>query len=95
MLSIKRKCGARLPRRLTAEQVKTLLEAVRSASPKRLQRRNYAMVPLQARLGLRAPEVIAMQLDDIDWRAGEVTIRSSSLAFRRVVFSENYIRTYL
>jgi integrase/recombinase XerD len=28
-----------------------------------------------ARLGLRAPEVIAIQLDDIDWRAGELLVR--------------------
>jgi integrase/recombinase XerD len=33
--------------------------------------RDYAMLLLMARLGLRAPEVIAIQLDDIDWRAGE------------------------
>jgi integrase len=34
--------------------------------------RDYAMLLLMARLGLRAFEVIAMQLDDIDWRAGEL-----------------------
>ncbi len=33
------------------------------------------MLLLMARLGLRAPEVIAIQLDDIDWRAGEILIR--------------------
>ena len=33
------------------------------------------MVLLLARLGLRAPEVIAMQLDDIDWRSGEIIVR--------------------
>jgi integrase/recombinase XerD len=38
-------------------------------------RRNYAMLLLMARLGLRAPEVIAIQLEDIDWRAGEILIR--------------------
>jgi len=38
-------------------------------------RRNYAMLLLMARLGLRAPEVIAIQLGDIDWRAGEILIR--------------------
>jgi integrase/recombinase XerD len=37
--------------------------------------RNYAMLLLMARLGLRAPEVIAIQLGDIDWRAGEILIR--------------------
>jgi integrase/recombinase XerD len=30
---------------------------------------------LMARLGLHAPEVIAIQLDDIDWRVGEILIR--------------------
>jgi integrase len=33
------------------------------------------MLLLMARLGLRAPEVIAIQLDDIDWRAGELLVR--------------------
>ena len=28
-----------------------------------------------ARLGLRAPEAIAIQLDDIDWRGGTMTER--------------------
>jgi len=32
------------------------------------------MVLLIARLGLRAPEVIAIQIDDIDWRAGEIVV---------------------
>jgi integrase/recombinase XerD len=30
---------------------------------------------LLSELGLRAPEVIAIQLDDIDWRAGTILIR--------------------
>jgi integrase/recombinase XerD len=40
-----------------------------------LGRRNYAMVLLLARLGLRAREVIAIQIDDIDWRGGELLVR--------------------
>lgn len=31
--------------------------------------------PWGARLGMRAPEVMAVQLDDIDWRAGELLVR--------------------
>jgi site-specific recombinase XerD len=65
--------GTRLPRHLTLEQVERLLEAVRTETPR--GRRNYAMVLLLARLGLRPPEVIAMQLDDIDWRSGELVVR--------------------
>src|SRR5487761_1819364 len=35
----------------------------------------WAFLKVMARLGLRAPEVIAIQLDDIDWRSGEILIR--------------------
>jgi integrase/recombinase XerD len=71
--SVRQRYGARLPRSLTSEQVERLLGAVRSETPR--GRRNYAMVLLLARLGLRPPEVIAMQLDDINWRAGEIVVR--------------------
>jgi site-specific recombinase XerD len=73
--SIKRTYGARLPRSLSADQVETVLEAVRTGSPEALRRRNYAMVLLLARLALRATEVIAMRIDDVDWRAGEIVVR--------------------
>jgi site-specific recombinase XerD len=38
-------------------------------------RRGYAVLILLARLGLRAGEVAALELADIDWRAGEVVVR--------------------
>jgi site-specific recombinase XerC len=38
-------------------------------------RRDYAIIVLLARLGLRAREVAALDLGDIDWRQGEITIR--------------------
>lgn len=38
--------------------------------------RAFAVVTVLARLGLRAGEVVAMELGDIDWRRGEVTVRS-------------------
>ncbi len=71
--SVAQRYGTRLPRHLTLEQVEILLGAVRTETPR--GRRNYAMVLLLARLGLRPPEVIAIQLDDIDWRAGEILVR--------------------
>lgn len=37
-------------------------------------RRDYAILVLLARLGLRAGEIMALGLDDFDWRAGEVVI---------------------
>jgi site-specific recombinase XerD len=38
-------------------------------------RRDFAMLTLLSRLGLRAGEVAGLALDDIDWRAGEITVR--------------------
>jgi len=37
-------------------------------------RRNFAILVLLARLGLRSCEVAALDLDDIDWRAGELIL---------------------
>jgi integrase/recombinase XerD len=64
---------ARLPRYLSPDQIEALLASIRS-NPKHGQR-DYAMLLIMARLGLRAPEVIAVQLDDIDWRVGELLVR--------------------
>lgn len=80
--SVAQRYGTRLPRHLTTEQVDTLVAAVRTDSAG--SRRNYAMVLLLARLGLRAPEVIAMQLDDIDWRSGEIIVRGKGNRHDRV-----------
>jgi integrase/recombinase XerD len=65
--------GTHLPRHLSLEQVDMILDAVRNTAPASL--RNYAMVLLMARLGLRPPEVVAMEIDDIDWRSGEILVR--------------------
>ncbi|MEZ5844050.1 MAG: site-specific integrase [Hyphomicrobiaceae bacterium] len=62
-----------LPRYLKPEDVDKLLDA--SWAPTPVGRRNYAMLMVLARLGLRAPEVIAIRLDDIDWRNGTILIR--------------------
>lgn len=61
------------PRYLSPEDVERLIDSVRSDDA--VGRRNYAMLLLIARLGLRAPELVAIQLEDIDWRAGEILIR--------------------
>jgi len=73
--TIKLKTSRRIPHHLTLEQVDELLNAVRDLPSCRSRKRNYAMVLLMARLGLRPPEVIAIQLNDIDWRKGEILIR--------------------
>lgn len=40
-----------------------------------LGRRDRAILVLLVRLGLRAGEVAALRLDDVDWRAGEIVVR--------------------
>src|SRR5215467_9621746 len=44
---------------------------------------------LLARLGLRAPEVIAVQLDDIDWRSGTIVIRGKGKRHDRMPLPED------
>lgn len=65
--------GGLLPRGLEPEQVAKLL-ASRDRSTV-VGCRDYAMLTLLARLGLRVGEVAALELDDLDWRRGEVMIR--------------------
>jgi len=75
--------GARLPRHLSPDEVEAILASVR-ANP-RHGARDYAMLLIMARLGLRAAEVIAIQLDDIDWRAGELLVRGKGKRHDRVM----------
>lgn len=64
---------AEVPRYLEADDVERVLQACdRSTS---VGRRDRAVILLLARLGLRAGEVIALELDDIDWRAGVIMVR--------------------
>jgi site-specific recombinase XerD len=61
-----------LPKRLEPEQVDALLDSCdRSTS---IGRRDLAILTVLARLGLRAGEVAALSLEDIDWRAGELVV---------------------
>ena len=62
-----------IPRSISPEDVRRLLASVDQHTP--AGRRDYAILLLLARLGLRASEVAFLELDDIDWVAGEVSIR--------------------
>lgn len=46
--------------------------------------RAYAVLLLLSRLGLRACEVAALQLEDLDWRLGQVTIRGKGKSLARL-----------
>jgi integrase len=43
-------------------------------------RRDHAILLLLARLGLRGGEVVALELDDIRWRAGEIVVPVKSVS---------------
>jgi site-specific recombinase XerD len=58
---------------LEPEEVELVLKSCDRSQPMGL--RDYAILLLLARLGLRAGEVVVMTLDDIDWDAGELTVR--------------------
>jgi site-specific recombinase XerD len=62
-----------VPKYLTLEEVERVVDACQRNTP--VARRDRAIILLLARLGLRASEVIALELDDIDWRAGVLTVR--------------------
>jgi integrase/recombinase XerD len=74
-----------LPRGLEPTVVKKLLE---SCDRRRtVGRRDYAILLLLVRLGLRAGEVAALTLDDIDWRRGEIVVRGKGGRFDRLSLS--------
>ena len=64
---------AGLPRGLEPEQVRALLEGCDRS--RAVGRRDYAILTLLVRLGMRRGEVARLGLDDIDWRAGEIIVR--------------------
>jgi integrase/recombinase XerD len=64
---------ASLPRALPAAQLASLLKSCDRR--KTVGRRDFAVLVLLSRLGLRAGEVARLQLGDFDWRAGEVVVR--------------------
>lgn len=64
---------SRLPVGVRWEDVTALLDGCDRGTSAGL--RDYAVVLLPARLGLRAIEVARLRLDDIDWRRGELLVR--------------------
>jgi integrase/recombinase XerD len=65
--------GRALPRGLEPAAVASLLASCDRSQTVGL--RDYAILVLLARLGLRACEVAAMRLEDIDWHRGEILVR--------------------
>ena len=62
-----------LPKYLESEEVERLLQSCDQSTAVGL--RDYAVLILLARLGLRSGEVVALTLNDIDWESGLITVR--------------------
>jgi integrase/recombinase XerD len=62
-----------LPRGISKADARALLDSCdRRAS---IGRRDYAVIVILLRLGLRRSELAGLRLEDIDWRAGELVVR--------------------
>lgn len=62
-----------IPRAISADHVRQLLASIDQRTA--MGRRDYAVLLLLARLGLRSSEVTLLELDDIDWKAGRLYVR--------------------
>jgi len=62
-----------IPRAITSEQVRQLLASINQGTA--IGRRDYAILLVLARLGLRSSEVVFLDLDDIDWNVGQLSVR--------------------
>ena len=62
-----------IPKGLPSEHVNKVLASCNRRSA--VGRRDYAILLLLVRLGLRAGEVASLMLEDIDWEGGRLTVR--------------------
>jgi site-specific recombinase XerD len=65
-----------IPKALPAGHVQRLLDSCDRGDP--VQARDYAILMLVARLGLRSIEVARLELGDIDWRGGRIILRGKA-----------------
>lgn len=68
---------ASIPRTLSSDEVQRLLAHCNRHTA--VARRDWAILLLLARLGLRAGEVVSLRFEDLDWEAGELRIRRSDV----------------
>ena len=74
-----------IPRAIGADAVRQVLASIDRRTP--AGRRDYAVLLLLARLGLRAGEVALLELDDIDWAAGGLRVRGKGGQFATLPLS--------
>jgi len=63
-----------LPKYLSSKTVQKALDSCDQTTA--FGRRNYAILLLMARLGLRGGEIAALQLEDLDWETAQLTLHS-------------------
>jgi site-specific recombinase XerD len=80
---IRRARHASLPTHLSSEQLARLLQ--RPAAPGPAAYRDRAILLLLAGLGLRAGEVARLELDDLDWHAGQLRLRAGKCRRERML----------
>ena len=76
-----------LPKFLEPEQVERLLQSCNQDTI--IGQRDYVILLLLSRLGLRAGDVVHMTLDDIDWEVGEIIVRGKSDRQERLPLSQD------
>jgi len=65
-----------IPRALPQEQVERVLASIDRETA--MGRRDYAILLVLARLGLRAGEIRTLRLEDLDWQEGLITVRGKA-----------------
>jgi site-specific recombinase XerD len=65
-----------IPRAIEPDQVRQLLSSIDQNTA--IGRRDYAILLLLARLGLRSGEIVGLELDHIDWNKGLLRVRGKS-----------------
>jgi site-specific recombinase XerD len=65
-----------VPAGMTAGDMERLLASCDRSRPAGV--RDFAILMLLARLGLRSAEVACLELEDLDWRAGEIVVRGKA-----------------
>jgi site-specific recombinase XerD len=71
-----------LPRALSSEQVTALLDSCDRSTVAGM--RDFAILTMLVRLGMRRGEIAGLLLGDLDWRAGELVVRGKGQRFERL-----------
>jgi len=75
-----------LPKALTPEEIEQVLNHCDRSTA--VGTRDYAILMLLARLGLRAGEVVALRLDDLHWTIGEIVIHGKGASCDRLPLTQ-------